>query len=110
MKIKICDVCDSKFEPDERLIEVVIPGEYLWEAEDEDEMRADVCSWNCLQQIVSGASDAGLVPDEEQGEDSGEKDEKLVMIPQKKSPTVGDLTPEELAKYTEQMTGVKRRY
>lgn len=110
MKIAVCDVCDARQSVDEPMIEMIIPSEFMDEENTGFSTRVDVCSWHCVQSIVRGAFNDEEIKAEEPPEDI-DQDEKLVMIPQKKKErSVADYSPEELAKYTEQVTGVRRRY
>lgn len=107
MRIAVCDVCGAQQSLDDPMIEMTIPGEFMDEETAGYATKVDVCSWNCVSSIVRGAFDE---KPEEAPEDT-DQNEKLVIVPQKKKePTVGDLSAEELAKYTEQVTGVRRRY
>lgn len=102
MKLKICDVCDSKHDEDESLIEMLIPGDYL-DNMDGEVMHADVCSWDCVRIIALGAL----------GEDTAEDapDEHEAVPPRKvKMAKTSDLDEKQLAELSETVTGVKRRY
>ena len=107
MRVTICDVCDAKFETDAEMIQMIIPGEFLGNV-DGVTMTADVCSWPCVNTIVDGALNS--FPEEEekaQGEEE-EKPQAFIAVP--KTPTIDTSMDEKtLARFTEQVTGVKRR-
>lgn len=122
MRIIRCDVCDATFSADTEVIEMVIPADFLGNV-DGVALHVDICSWGCVNQIIEGVLDAPDMEEinrerrewKEQGRDAlpDEEEEKaepkpFIMVPT--TPTIGtDLDEKELARFTEQVTGVKRR-
>ena len=105
MRITICDVCDEKFDSDAEMIEMVIPADFLGNV-DGIALHVDICGWPCANQIVDGALNTPEPEPEEQEEKAPTK--PFIMVP--KSPMIDtDMDPAEMARYTEAVTGVKRR-
>lgn len=105
MRIKICDVCDEKYGDDDPMIEMVIPAYFINEAE--IGLTVDVCSWECVQRIAMNIN-----PEEHEDEPEASAPAKKVAV-RKEQPTdvtFPELSEQQLAEYTEQVTGVKRRY
>ena len=105
MRVTICDVCAEQYDVDAVMIEMSIPGRMLNQDVDES-IDVDVCSWACVTTMVQGVlSDA---PDEEQEVVPEETPAAFIAVP--KTPTIGtDMDEKTLARFTEQVTGVKRR-
>lgn len=107
MRIIRCDVCDAEFDGDMQVMEMVIPAVFLGNI-DGVALHVDICSWACANQIVDGAIDSPVeeVPTPDEEEEAPAK--PFIMVPT--TPTIGtDLDEKELARFTEQVTGVKRR-
>lgn len=47
-----CDVCENKLDMDARVIELLVPGEWVTDEPDSDQLHADVCSWECLRAVI----------------------------------------------------------
>lgn len=103
MRIIKCDVCGDDYEPGADMIEMTIPASFV-EAEG-DGITIDVCSFTCVEVVVDGALGRAEEADKEE---QPEESERFIAVP--KAPTIGtDLDEKSLAKFTEQVTGVKRR-
>jgi hypothetical protein len=116
MRIIKCDVCGSEFErgttledlftPDDPMIRMQIPGEFLGH-DDANDIVVDVCGWPCVNTMVDGALNA-VDEGEEVPAPPEEKPQSFVAIP--KTPTIDtNMDEKTLARFTEQVTGVKRR-
>lgn len=109
MRFIKCDVCGEDYSRDDPVIEMVIPAYFLNEKEDDHPgfgLTVDVCSWQCVGQMVEGAekreSDEPDQPEQET------KEPAFIAVP--KLPTIDvDMDEKTLAKFTEEATGVKRR-
>lgn len=108
MRIVKCDVCDEEYGPKDDMIEMVVPASFL--DEEGEGLLIDACGWPCISTLVDSALNR-VSDDEEFPPDlpeKGDAEKPFVMIP--KSPTIDTtMTAEDLARYTEQVTGVKRR-
>jgi hypothetical protein len=109
VKIKQCDVCDEQFEWDREMIEMVIPAPFL---NAEDGLGVDICSWTCVRQVVDSIDPLGDAVDEPE---DGEIPEELGSEKPLKAKKMAEdprttMSEQELAAYTESVTGVKRRY
>ena len=118
MRITICDVCDEKFDADTVMLQVLVPTEFL--NTNGDALVVDVCGWPCMNQMVDNFLSQSVeddVPDMEEQErerkqwkeeNKDEAPKPFVMVP--KTPTIDtDMSPADMARYTEAVTGVKRR-
>lgn len=48
-----CDVCETKLDMDARVIELLVPGEWVTDDPDSEQLHADVCSWQCLRAVIA---------------------------------------------------------
>jgi hypothetical protein len=104
MRVTICDVCGEQFDVNAVMIEMSIPGRMLNQDVDES-IDVDVCGWSCVTTMVQGVlSDTA----EEEEVTPEETPAGFVAVP--KTPTIGtDMDEKTLARFTEQVTGVRRR-
>jgi len=107
MRITICDVCDEKYEPDAAMLQVLVPTEFLNTTG--DALVVDVCGWPCMNQMVDNFLNQTVEDPEPEPEKEEEPPVKpFIMVP--KTPTIDtNMDPAEMARYTEAVTGVKRR-
>ena len=105
MKVTVCDVCDEKYGPEDPMISMVVPSYFIDDQIGPEALNLDVCSWECVDRISRGAHETAT--SSSQPEEQPEQPEKFIAVPQ--SPTIKDMDEKELAKFTEQVTGVKRR-
>jgi hypothetical protein len=105
MRIIKCDVCGTDYGPADDMIEMVIPASFL--DEEGEGIAIDVCGWPCVNQVVDSALNTPQA-EEEPASQPEEPVKPFVMVP--KTPTIDtDMDPAEMARYTEAVTGVKRR-
>jgi len=106
MRITICDVCDEKFDADAVMLQVLVPTEFLNTTG--DALVVDVCGWPCMNQMVDNFLNQSVEEPEPEEQEVEQPPKPFVMVP--KTPTIDtDMDPAEMARYTEAVTGVKRR-
>ena len=107
MRVLICDVCDEKYEDGDPMISMEVPA-YFLNHEGNDVLKVDVCTWECVSRMVEAISQEDNEPPSSPEEEEEAPPDRFLDVPP--TPVVDNtMDPRALAKYTEQVTGVKRR-
>jgi hypothetical protein len=106
MRIIQCDACGESFGRDDDLIEMIIPASFL--EEEGPGISIDICGWPCVSRVVDSALNKVDEADQEDSQPEQQEGERFIAVP--KIPSIDvDMDAQTLAKFTEQVTGVKRR-
>lgn len=47
-----CDICEKKLDPDQPVMELIVPAEWVMDDPETPQLHADVCSWDCLRDVT----------------------------------------------------------
>ena len=97
-----CDICDSRTSSDAELIQMTVPGS--WIGQGDENLEIDVCSPQCLDQVVSVLMGEQPEEPEPEPEPEPEGNGQIGGIQANPYRTIR-LTPDE----SSELTGVKRK-